>query len=90
MGSVNPYGGIPASAQNQTVLVFLKSLSVPIVLFSESPSTLLEEIKRHIQQANPSSPKLLEKTGIGPIKRVFFLDTELSGVALQSEPAPSR
>jgi hypothetical protein len=67
------------------VLVFLKSLATPVVLYSESPVTLYEEMKRHIQQANPAAPKLLEKPGTGPLKKVSFLDTELSGVALQAD-----
>lgn len=86
MGTLNPSQGIPPSAPvNYSVLVFLKSLSAPIVLYSDNPVSLYEEIKRHIQQANTSSPKLLEKPGSGPLKKVSFLDTEISGVALQAE-----
>jgi len=86
MGSLPP--GQPGAAQ--TVLVFLKSMATPVVLYSENPITLYEDIKRHIQQANPASPKLLEKPGIGPLKKVCFLDTELAGAALQQDLATTR
>lgn len=77
-------------APTQTVLVFLKSMATPVVLYTDNPVTLYEEIKRHIQQANPETPKLIEKPGIGPLKKVCFLDTELAGAALQQEPAMGR
>jgi hypothetical protein len=80
--SVNPQ--LPG---NYSVLVFLKSLSAPVVLYSDNPISLYEEMKRHIQQAMPNSPKLLEKPGVGPLKKVSFLDTEISGVALQGDPS---
>jgi hypothetical protein len=72
-------------AFQSAVLVFLKGLSAPIVLYSEHPNQLYEEIRTIIKTANHSSPKLMEKPGAGPLKKVSFLDTEVSGVALQSE-----
>jgi hypothetical protein len=86
MGTMNPNpGGGAAPPTNFTVLVFIKSLAAPVVLYSENPVSLYEELKRHIQQAAAATPKLLEKTGAGPLKKVSFLDTEISGVALQAE-----
>jgi hypothetical protein len=85
MAAQPPMPGMTSPPTNFTVLIFIKSLAAPVVLFSENPVSLYEEIKRHIQQASPSSPKLLEKPGAGPLKKVCFLDTEISGVALQSE-----
>ena len=84
MSSMSPHG-LPAGVQ-VSVLVFLKSLSTPVVLYADQPTQLYEEIKRIIQAANPKTPKLIEKTGIGPLKKVSFLDTEISGVALQADP----
>ena len=69
-----------------SVLVFMKALSTPVVLYAENPTQLYEEIKQLIRAANSQSPKLIEKQGVGPLKKVSFLDTELSGVALQMDP----
>ena len=82
--------GLPNPPGNYAVLVFMKSMAAPIVLYSDNPVTLYEEVKRHIQQANPATPKLLEKPGAGPLKKVAFLDTEIAGVALQSESPTAR
>jgi hypothetical protein len=76
---------MPSNAQ-VTVLIFMKSLSTPIVLYADNPTQLYEELKQIIRAANPQSPKLLEKQGVGPLKKVAFLDTELSGVAIQMDP----
>jgi hypothetical protein len=76
-------------AFQSAVLVFLKGLSAPIVLYSDHPAQLYEEIRVIIKTANHSSPKLMEKPGAGPLKKVSFLDTEVSGVALQSEAPPA-
>lgn len=70
-----------------SVLVFMKSLATPVVLYADNPAQLYEEIKQIIKMANPATPKLIEKPGVGPLKKVSFLDTELSGVAMQVDPA---
>lgn len=85
MSSPPPMPGVTPPPANFTVLVFLKSLAAPVVLFSDNPVSLYEEVKRTIQQANPASPKIFEKPGMGPLKKVCFMDTEISGVALQAE-----
>lgn len=69
-----------------SVLVFLKSLAAPVVLYADNATALYEEMKQVIKTAKPAAPKLIEKPGAGPLKRVCFLDTELSGVALQVDP----
>ncbi len=69
-----------------SVLVFLKSLATPLVLYAENPTALYDEIKQIVRAANPQAPKLIEKQGMGPLKKVAFLDTEVSGVAVQLEP----
>jgi hypothetical protein len=69
-----------------SVLVFLKSLATPIVVYSDNPTQLYEEIKLLIKNANSVAPKLVEKPGVGPLKKVCFLDTEVAGVAMQVEP----
>ncbi|MDX2085305.1 MAG: hypothetical protein SFZ03_07950 [Candidatus Melainabacteria bacterium] len=70
-----------------SVLVFLKSLATPVVLYADSPTQLYDELREAILVANPAQPKLLEKNGAGPLKKVSFLDTELAGVAMQVDPA---
>jgi hypothetical protein len=80
---------IPPNVQ-VSVLVFLKALSTPVVLYADQPTQLYEEIKRLIQTANPNAPKLIEKNGVGPLKKVAFLDTEVMGVALQADPVLNR
>lgn len=85
MGTLNPGMSQPQNPAQFTVLVFMKSLAAPIVLFSDNPVSLYEEIKRNVQQANAATPKLIEKNGAGPLKKVSFLDTEISGVALQGD-----
>jgi hypothetical protein len=69
-----------------SVLVFMKSLATPLVLYADNANQLYDEIKQLIKAATPQSPKLVEKQGAGPLKKVSFLDTEISGVALQLEP----
>jgi hypothetical protein len=69
-----------------SVLVFMKSLATPLVLYADNANQLYDDIKQLIKTANPHTPKLVEKQGAGPLKKVAFLDTEVSGVAIQLEP----
>lgn len=69
-----------------SVLVFMKSLATPLVLYADNANQLYEEIRQLIKAATPQAPKLVEKQGAGPLKKVSFLDTEISGVAMQLEP----
>jgi len=73
-----------------SVLVFLKGLATPIVLYADNATQLYEEIKGTIKSANPQAPRLIEKPGLGPLKKVAFLDTEVSGVAMQVDPVLSQ
>lgn len=70
---------VPAKA----VLVFLKSMATPIVLYSDNPDALYADLKQIAANANPNAPKLIEKPGAGPLRQVFFLDSQLAGAALQ-------
>jgi hypothetical protein len=85
MANVPPSVNPQQAGASQVVLVFLSSLAAPVALYAESPLTLFEEIKRIMQQAQVSAPKLIEKTGMGPLKKVAFLDINVIGVALQNE-----
>ena len=76
---------ITSTAAHHVVLVFLNSLAAPVALYTDNPVALYEEMKRIIQGANEKSPKLIEKTGQGPLRKVSFMDTQVIGVALQNE-----
>lgn len=69
------------------ILVFLKSLATPVVLYADNPTQLYDDLKSIIKAANPATPKLIEKTGIGPLKKVSFIDTHITGVAMQVDPS---
>ena len=60
-------------------------MAAPVALYTDNPVALYEEMKRVIQQAKEGSPKLIEKIGQGPLRKVSFLDTQVIGVALQNE-----
>ncbi len=83
--SSSPQSALPLNMQ-VSVLVFMKSLATPLVLYADNANQLYDEIKQLIRGANAQSPKLIEKQGVGPLKKVAFLDTEISGVAVQLEP----
>ena len=74
---------------NTTVLVFLKSLATPIVLFTENPQQTYDELREILKSVHTNSPKLIEKQTIGPLKFVTFWDTQLAGFALQVDPSQS-
>jgi hypothetical protein len=75
----------PATA-NISVLLFLRSMAAPVVLYGDNPTQLYEELKQVIRAASAQSPKLIEKPGAGPLKKVAFLDTDVMGVAMQVDP----
>lgn len=70
------------------VLIFLKSLATPLVLYTANTQETFQEIKEAMKLAKPSAPKLIEKETLGPLKIVFFWDTEIAGAALQMETPP--
>jgi hypothetical protein len=73
------------SVGSSAVLVFLKSLATPIVLYTPNTQETFQELKALMKQAKPTSPKLVEKETLGPLKQVFFWDTEIVGAALQTD-----
>ncbi len=78
---------LPPPALKTAIILLFKS-APPFVLYSEQPEALYEELKGVIRSVNMASPKLIEKQGHGPIKKVTFLDTELLGVSLQMGVVP--
>lgn len=67
-----------------SVLVFLKGTTAPLVLYVESPIAVYEELSQILKQNSPT-PKLIEKTTMGPIRKVCILSTQICAVALQDE-----
>lgn len=72
--------------KRKAVLVFLKVVGPPLVLYTDNPDETFQEIKLIISKASNSSPKLIEKVGKGPLKNIAVLDTQIAGVAMQEEP----
>jgi hypothetical protein len=70
---------------SSAVLVFLKSLATPVVLYTPNTQETFQELKTLMKQAKVGSPKLVEKDTLGPLKQVFFWDTEIVGAALQTD-----
>ena len=71
----------------KALLVFLKVVGPPLVLYVDNPDETYVDIKKIIANANPHSPKVIEKLGKGPLKKIAMLDIQIAGVAIQEEPA---
>lgn len=67
------------------VLIFLKQVGPPIVLYVDDSEALYNELKQIMANAVSSTPKLIEKTAKGPVKKICILDTQISGVVIQEE-----
>ncbi len=70
----------------KAVLIFLKAVAPPMVFYVDNPEEVYIEVKQIIKSASPTTPKLVEKTGNGPLKKLAVLDVQLAGVAIQEEP----
>lgn len=71
----------------KAILVFLKMVAPPMVFYVDNPDETYAELKKIIENANQQSPKMIERTGKGPLKKLAIFDTQLAGVAIQEEPA---
>ena len=67
----------------QAVIMFLKGSATPIVMYFDNPQAVYSELKQVMK--SPTSV-LVEKEPIGPIKKVCFVSTQISGLLLQEEP----
>lgn len=80
------FGSTSQSVQiRKPVLIFIRGAATPVVLYTEDSESLYKELKQIIEQANRQSPRLVEKTGKGPVKKLCILDTDITGVAIQEE-----
>jgi len=82
---MNQYTPPPQVKTKKPVLIFLKIVGPPLVLYVENNEALYQEIKQIIANANEQAPKLVEKLGKGPLKKLAVLDTQIAGVAIQEE-----
>lgn len=82
---MNQYAPSPQIKIRKPVLIFLKVVGPPLILYVENSEVVYQEIKQIIATANEQSPKLIEKIGKGPLKKLAVLDTQIAGVALQEE-----
>lgn len=69
----------------KAVLIFLKVVGPPLVLYVDEPDSLYEEVRQIMASASTASPKLIEKLGKGPLKKLSILDAQIAGVAIQEE-----
>lgn len=85
---MQPYSSPPIKLR-KAVLIFLKIVGPPLILYVDDPESLYSEIKQLISNASGQNPKLVEKQGKGPLKKLAILDTQIAGVAMQEEPCPA-
>lgn len=67
------------------IVIFLKSVGTPIVLYVDDSEATYNEIRQIILNASEQSPKLIEKIGKGPVKKISLFDTQIAAVVLQEE-----
>jgi hypothetical protein len=67
------------------VLIFLKNGGPPLILYVEDTEAVYNEFKQIIAEAKNSSPRLIEKAGKGPLKKIVVIDTQIAGIAIQEE-----
>lgn len=77
----------PSSSIKTAVILLFRS-APPFVLYPDNPDAIFEEFKAVLRAKNVATPKLIEKTASGPIKKLVFVDTELIGVSLQQGTMP--
>lgn len=74
------------NAQNikvrQSVLVFIKSSTAPLVLYVKDPQGLYDELTALVQS---QKSVIVEQETEGPIKKVCFLSSQIAALAIQEE-----
>jgi len=68
-----------------SVLVFIKGAAAPLVLYVENPISVYEELAG-ILKRNSAAPVIIEKSTLGPVKKVCINSNDLAAIALQDEP----
>lgn len=73
---------LPQQKVRTALVLFLKGVASPVLLYFDNPQAVYVELKQLMK--NPS-PVLVEKEANGPVKKISFVSTQISGVALQEE-----
>ena len=73
---------LPQQKTRTALVLFLKGVSTPVLLYFDNPQAVYMEMK---QLMKSPSPVLVEKEANGPVKKISFVSTQISGVALQEE-----
>ena len=82
---MQPFQGSQQVQTRKPILIFLKHVGPPLVLYVDDSEALYLELKQIIVNASEKAPKLIEKSGKGPLKKLCVLDTQIAGIALQEE-----
>jgi hypothetical protein len=75
----------PQTQIKTPVLLFLKVVGPPLVLYVDNHEEFYKEIIEIIKSTNEKSPRLIERTANGPLLNIAILDTQIAGVAIQEE-----
>ncbi len=69
--------------QKTAFIVFVKGSIAPVVLYLNDPIKVYENVQSLIR--NPQAPRVFEIEANGPVKKVTFVTSEITGCALQDE-----
>ena len=69
--------------QKTAFVIFVKGSIAPIILYLDDPDKVYEN-GQNINR-NPQAPKVFEIEAYGPVKKVTFVTSEITGCALQDE-----
>ena len=69
--------------QKTAFVVFIKGSIAPVMLYLDDPIKVYENVQSIIRGAQ--QPKIFEIEANGPIKKVTFVTSEITGCALQDE-----
>ncbi len=76
-----PFSNQPQVKVRKAIIIFLKSASQPIVIYSSNPQKDYEELKNAMKTPNV----VVEKEASGPIKNYCMVSNNILGVILQDE-----
>ena len=64
-------------------IIFVKGSIAPVVLYLDDPKKVYENVQNIIKAPNP--PKIFEIEANGPIKKVTFVTSEITGCAFKEK-----
>lgn len=76
------FPGNPQVKTRITLVMFIKGSPAPLALYTENPQADYKEIQ---QLLKVPTQKIVEKEGIGPIKKISVPANQIAAVALQEE-----